>query len=232
MCGLLAAAYFIGVPHTMMARAVLGSLLLATGVSISASSALGVRFLPKGIRSKLIGAARSTFWNSRAGEWVAKLLTPKNRKAVADLDYRPTEMALGLAVEELYAALPRAYREHVPDLPAVVQRLEAHAADARARVDELNALASLGGADATHPADGVNAARDAAKKELADSVAALEAVRLDLLRLHGGATDLRSITTILDAARELGEELDRLGRAQREVNDVVLPLDLPPQKPA
>jgi serine/threonine-protein kinase len=231
LCGVLAAG-FILVPHTMMARAVLASLVVTTAVSVSASSALGVRFLPKGIRSKLIGAARSAFWNSRVGEWVAKLLTPTNRKAIADLDYRPTEMALGLAVEELYAALPKAYREHVPDLPAIVQRLEEHAASARARVDELNALASLGGADAAHRPDAVSAARDAAKKELADSVAALEAVRLDLLRLHGGATDLRSITTILDAARELGDELDRLGRAQREVNDAVLPLDLRPQTPS
>lgn len=228
----LGAAAVIGVPHTFVSRVLLVSLIGGTVVAVTTSSALGVRFLGKSLRSTLIGAVRSTMWNSRVGEWVAKLLTPKNRKAVADLDYRPTEMALGLAVEELYAALPKAYREHVPDLPAIVARLEAHAADARARVDELNALASLGGADATHAPDAVTGARDAAKKELADSVAALEAVRLDLLRLHGGATDLRSITTILDAARELGEELDRLGHAEREVHDVVLPLDLRPHTPA
>jgi serine/threonine-protein kinase len=232
LCAGLGSTFFIGLPNTKATGVLRASLIVSTVVSISASSALGVRFVPKGIRSKLIGAARSAFWNSRIGEWTAKLLTPKHRKAVADLDYRPTEMALGVAVEELYAALPKAYREHVPDLPTVVQRLEAHAAAARARVDELNALASLGGADVAQPTGGETAARDAAKKELADSVAALEAVRLDLLRLHGGATDLRSITTILDAARELGEELDRLGRAQREVNDVVLPLDLRPQTPA
>jgi hypothetical protein len=78
------------------------------------------------------------------------------------------------------------------------------------------------------------AARDAAKRELGSSVAALEAVRLDLLRLHGGASDLRPITTALEAARELGEELDRLGRAQREVSEVVRPisLDLRPHTPA
>jgi serine/threonine-protein kinase len=120
-------------------------------------------------------------------------------------------------------------------LPRVVQLLEAHAAAARARVDEVAALMSIGGERGTSaPAHGLNADRDAAKRELGDSVAALEAIRLDLLRLHGGASDLRPITTVLEAARELGEELDRLGRAQREVSDVVrtMPFDLRPHTPA
>jgi serine/threonine-protein kinase len=173
--------------------------------------------------------------NSRIGEWATSLLTPKHRRAGADLDYRPTEMALGVAVEELFAALPKAYRDHVPDLPRVVELLEAHAAAARARVDEVAALMSIGGEHpASAPVHGLVAERDKAKRELGDSVAALEAIRLDLLRLHGGASDLRPITTVLEAARELGEELDRLGRAQREVSDVVrpMPFDLRPHTPA
>jgi serine/threonine-protein kinase len=143
-------------------------------------------------------------------------------------------MALGLAVEELFAALPLAYRNHVADLPRVVALLEAHAAAARARVDEVTALMAIGEHGAPTSAPKLVAARDAAKRELADSVAALEAIRLDLLRLHGGANDLRPITTVLEAARELGEELDRLGRAQREVSDVVrpIPFDLRPHTPA
>jgi len=54
-----------------------------------------------------------------------------------------------------------------------------------------------------------------------------------LLRLHGGAIDLQPITTALDAARELGDELDRLQEAQREVNLVVPPLaiELRPHTP-
>jgi len=64
-------------------------------------------------------------------------------------------------------------------------------------------------------------------------VAALETVRLDLLRLHGGAVDLQPIATMLEAARELGEELDRLNLAARDVGNVVrpLPLDLRPHTP-
>ena len=73
----------------------------------------------------------------------------------------------------------------------------------------------------------VSAARDAARRDLAQSVSALEAVRIDLLRLHGGAGDLRPITTMLEAARELGQELDRLTDAQREVEREVKRVERP-----
>jgi len=92
----------------------------------------------------------------------------------------------------------------------------------------------LGGSDRSSAAlQDITGARDTAKRELAESVAALEAVRLDLLRLHGGAVDLRPITTVLEAARELGDELDRLQKAQREVDQVAPPLsiDLRPHTP-
>ncbi|HMA23453.1 MAG TPA: hypothetical protein VKP00_05655, partial [Gemmatimonadaceae bacterium] len=157
------------------------------------------------------------------------------RKPGADLDYRPTEMALGLAVEELFAALPKAYRDHVSELPGIVALLEAHAAAARARVDEIAALMSMGNEHGVPvPTGNLAAARDDAKRELGKSVASLEAIRLDLLRLHGGASDLRPITTVLEAAKELSEELDRLGRAQQEVSDVVrpMPFDLRAHTPA
>jgi serine/threonine-protein kinase len=227
--------FFDGLPNTLFAKILIISMVTGAIATFTVSSALGVRMISRRIRPKLIGAVRSMIMNSRIGEWATTLLTPKRRRAGADLDYRPTEMALGVAVEELFAALPKAYRDHVPDLPRVVALLEAHAAAARARVDEVAALMSIGGEQGTSaPAHGLLAERDKAKRELGDSVAALEAIRLDLLRLHGGASDLRPITTVLEAARELGEELDRLGRAQREVSDVVrpMPFDLRPHTPA
>lgn len=216
------AALFLGYhfPPTILGRIMIAAVIGGTVVTISVSSALGIRFVPKELRAQLVGAIRSRFWNSALGEWAAKMLTPKNRKPVADLDYRPTEMALGVAVEELYKSLPKAYRDHVPDLPVVVERLEAHAAEARARIEALDAASALGANQ--RPAE-LTGARERAKKDLAEAVAALEAVRLDLLRLHGGAGDLRSITTVLDAARELEAELDRLSRAQEEVNGILPP---------
>jgi serine/threonine-protein kinase len=46
----------------------------------------------------------------------------------------------------------------------------------------------------------------------------LEGIRLDLLRLHAGAGDLAPLTTLMDAARVIGEDLGRLAEAQQEAD--------------
>ncbi len=215
---------------------VIGAIGISAIVSFTASNALGVRLISPKFKARLVGAARSAILNSKFGEWFVKKLTPKKRSASAELDYRPTEMSLGMAVGDLYAALPKPYRDDLSDLPEVVERLEAHAGAARTRMEELNALLAAAGSDTVSPETvKLIDARDAAKRELGDSVAALEAVRLDLLRLHGGAVDLRPITTVLEAARELGEQLDRLNQANRIVADSMrppIPFDLRPHTPA
>ncbi len=76
------------------------------------------------------------------------------------------------------------------------------------------ALAPSGSVDA----DALDTRRNAAATQLAESVAALEGIRLDLLRLHAGASDLAPLTTLIDAARLLGEDVRRLADAQREVD--------------
>jgi len=232
-----AAVAFRRVMHAMGLReaVLLGALGLSALVMFTGSNALGVPLISPKFRARLVGAVRSAILNSRFGEWVVKKLTPKKRRALAELDYRPTEMALGMAVGDLFAALPKPYRDDLSDLPDVVERLESHATAARMRMEELvNLLAAAGSAKPSPETAKLMEARDAAKRELGDSVAALEAVRLDLLRLHGGAADLRPITTVLEAARELGEHLDRLNQANRIVADSVrpIPLDLRPHTPA
>jgi len=78
----------------------------------------------------------------------------------------------------------------------------------------ISSLASSGPSDTAV----LEARRTAASKHLADSVAALEGIRLDLLRLHAGASDLAPLTTLIDAARVLGEDMARLADAQREAD--------------
>src|SRR5690606_35290993 len=97
--------------------------------------------------------------------------------------FRATEAALGVAAGELYAALPKDYRAQLADLPAIVESLEAKAAEARAEVEVLAALApaEAGGIEV------LAARKTAAAQRLGESVAALEGIRLDLLRLHAGA---------------------------------------------
>jgi hypothetical protein len=52
-------------------------------------------------------------------------------------------------------------------------------------------------------------------------VAALETIRLDLLRLRAGAGSVDRITADLAAAGEIGETVDRLLAAGEEIDKVV-----------
>jgi serine/threonine-protein kinase len=236
-----------GVPH--WASTITGILFFAIPATFVASTALGVPLLPKRVsRAISLGSLRTRFWNSRIGEWTAKLLGGNRRGAPDQLVDRPTEMILGLAASELFAALPKEYREQLHELPAVVQQLEARATLLRKRIEETAAIVArardespantLLGADsdtsATDSAASIASRRNAAverlvaghdalKRDLARTVATLESIRLDLLRAHGGATDLEPLTTLLDAAAGVERELGFLIEAQEEVRGAAVP---------
>ncbi len=193
---------------------VLGAYLIATLVFLAASNAYNVPLMPsapgRGPRS-----LRDRLWTSRAGAWVARLLkAPVSSRPIGEAVFRPTEVALGLAASELFAALPTTYRERLAALPGIVERLEIRAAAARTRLAELETLA----ASASIPAADDDDDRSYARRALGDSVAALEKIRLDLLRLHAGASDLEPLTTLLDAAAALGDDIGRLAEAQDELH--------------
>ena len=198
--------YFLG--FGFVAIPVLTTMLLG-----AVSNALDVQFIPTGIRRWWQTGIRDRLWNSRLGAWLARRLgAPEQSRAIGGGVFRPTESALGVAAAELFAALPAAYREQLDELPAIVASLEARAAEARAEMDVIAAMAASG-PDATV----LEERRKSAKAHLAESVAALESIRLDLLRLHAGASDLAPLTTVMHAARRVGEDLSRLAEAQREV---------------
>ena len=191
-------------------------LLLMFGLG-ALSNALSVKFIPDGIKRWLKAGIRDRLWNSRFGSWIARQLgAPEQSRAVEGGIFRATEVALGVAAGELFAALPSGHREQLHELPAIVESLEATAAEARAEIELLGAMAPAG-----RDADLIAPRRAAAKERLAESVAALEGIRLDLLRLHGGANDLAPLTTLIDAAKRISEDLDRLAQAQQEVDDAI-----------
>jgi serine/threonine-protein kinase len=164
------------------------------------SNALGVQFIPEKIREWWQTGIRDRLWNGRAGEWLSRRLgAPERSRAIGGGVFRPTEAALGLAASELFVALPKAYREQLAELPTIVAALEARAAGARAEIDVVAALAP-----SSADAKVLEARRTAASTQLTESVAALEGIRLDLLRLHAGASDLAPLTTLMDAARAVG----------------------------
>ena len=189
--------------------------MLATLGLGALSNALDVQFIPNGVRQRWQTGVRERLWNSRAGEWLARRLgAPAISGPVGGGVFRATEVALGVAAAQLYAALPAEWRAQLAELPAIVAALEARAAAARADVE---LLAAMGPADAGAE-DLLATRRSAAAGHLSHTVAALEGIRLDLLRLHAGAGDLAPLTTLLDAARLLGEDVSRLADARREAD--------------
>jgi eukaryotic-like serine/threonine-protein kinase len=179
-------------------------------------------------RADLGGRFWRRFWKGPIGGWILRQASRFGGKdaIAASGTHRPTELAIGMAAEQLYEGLPRETRRQLHDLPDVVHRLERDAQRMRGRLDELqDALANVE-RDATDPgvaqrhdrivAD-LTAERAAVEQRLADAVAALETIRLNLLRLHAGTGTVRSLTTDLGLARDLARDISTQVDAYREI---------------
>lgn len=179
------------------------------------------------------------FWESRPGRWIFKLAGLGLRRLPEGGAYRPTELAIGMAADRLFEDLPADVRSSFAELPAVLRALESHAEQIRTRIGELDSslrdVAPEGRADreggAPHPAhvsgrheslaEDLQRARDAAELRRAEVVSALEAIRLELLRLHAGVGSVEGMTADLGSARDLAADLERLVDAGRAVEDVL-----------
>ncbi len=229
------------IPHVLV-----GAWLLGGGSALAGGGAIVGRIFPgrrlKGKDSMLDYRAR--LMDSAFGRWLFKLtsLGAKPKGLAAGGAHRPTEVAIGMAIEALFEALPKETRRELKDLPSVIKRLEGDAAAMRVKVDELGAAIGGLGAEGTagksstlarseagavvadHQAKlraDLDATRDAAAKRLAASVAALENLRLDLLRLKAGVGSVDELSADLAAARDLQAEIDLAIQARREVDDAL-----------
>lgn len=167
------------------------------------------------------------------GRWLTKIAGIKlgARSAAAD---RPTEMAIAFSAQALYDELPKPLRQALGNVPAIVEQLERQAGAMRAQIAALDEsiAAARRGRGPEQPdrmqesvvAD-LTAARSRASEQLADLLAALEATRLDLLRLRAGQSTADQITRTMTAAKELGEDIERLLSARAEIDAA---LRLPP----
>jgi len=179
----------------------------------------------------------SWLWTGRVGRWLFRLARPflRARSLPSPATHRATELALGLAAEKLYEQLPRETRSRLRELPAAIRRLEQDAQRIRTRLEDLNDVLGVDApVDGGSPTDDVgdrravvmadlNIERDAAQRRLGDVVAALETIRLNLLKLHAGAASVQTLTTDLGLAREVSAEIDRLLAGQREVDEAIGP---------
>jgi hypothetical protein len=211
-------------------------LMFLFGWSLAAGVASGIGALVLLQRRRDVDAEFwGRLWTGRVGRWLfgaARMFTGA-RSIPASLTHRPTELALSMAAEQLYETLPKETRRQLRDLPDVVHRLEQDAQRMRARLEELQeALADVGGghsgtADpaivARHDrivAD-LSAERDLVQQRLKDAVAALETIRLNLLRLHAGTGSVHSLTTDLGLARDLARNIDAQVDGLREVEEAL-----------
>src|SRR5688572_12039021 len=123
-------ALFSSPPVTWPA-VVMGKLAVFAGItSLAGLSVFGLPLVPKWLQRRLIGRVRGWLWNSRFGSWLADRLAPKGA-GVPLAAFRPTEMALEVAIDDLFAALPDEYRESLRELPAIARRLTARAGELR-----------------------------------------------------------------------------------------------------
>ena len=173
-------------------------------------------------------AVYARLWKGRIGRWLfkwAKAWLPA-RALPPSLTHRPTELAIGMAADKLFEDLPKETRARLRELPDTVRRLEVDAGRMRQRLEDLNDALD-GGA----PAPDLVAERDRVQQRLRDAVAALETIRLNLLRLHAGSGTIERITTDLGLAQEVAREVDLLLAAHREVEDVLERRSTPTPRP-
>lgn len=184
---------------------------------------------PAGLKQREL-QARLRFWRSRFGERFAKFLRMGlGRIRGAARTDQPTELILGAAATSLFDALPKEAQQRLSELPTVVRGLEQRASHLRSRISELESLAAQ-----VHPAKGPSvddrragldsdlaASRAQAEERLGVAVAALETIRLDLLRMHAGNDAVGDLTANVDAAAKLAAEIDRV-LDSREVVDKLL----------
>ncbi len=220
----------------------LGFGIVGAGITWLGTSALQTTWPGIPITKDRNAEWRLKFWDSRFAKWFEKLarIGLKRRAAPAELTYRPTEMAIGIAADALFEALPKDQRKELKELPSLIERLQRDAQLMRKTVDDLNgALAGLGeqspalqssamrgdAAAAGALADvrdklrtDLATRRDDAAGRLAAAVAALESIRLNLLRLRAGTGTLAELTADLTAARAAQQDLAIAAAAREEVD--------------
>ncbi|MES2123577.1 MAG: serine/threonine-protein kinase [Gemmatimonadota bacterium] len=143
---------------------------------------------------------RRWVWNGPLGRMMGRVASIGLSKS-GERDWaasRATETALGSATGVLFDALPAGQRAALADLPVVVSRLEREAVVAREQLDR-GAPGPWG-------------------ERLERAVAAIETLRVGLLRMTAGHANATAITAELNAARELAERIDYLMAGEADVD--------------
>jgi serine/threonine-protein kinase len=219
--GSLLAAFVFGISVPDSVEAIWLTTLYTIG-GASAAGALLASIAPgsdEELRALKKAERRLKFWQSRLGRAIFKASGVGLRKRVTEVraTHRPTELQIGLAVEALFEALPKETRNVVGDIPSNVAKLEADAGQLREYVNLLKDAESAGlHSNVKFPAD-LRETRENAEHQLSDVVAALETIRLELLRLTAGVGSIDGLTTHLLAAGEIRSNVGHMLEGMAEV---------------
>jgi hypothetical protein len=120
---------------------------------------------------------------------LARWFTRKRAQRAAPA-HQPTIAALGLEAEALFRALPAGVKDQLSDLPAVLAAL-------RDKAERLRAVD-----------------REGAEARISGIVAAMEAVRLELMSRGAGIASVPDVTRNLEEARRIAERVDAALRSR------------------
>jgi serine/threonine-protein kinase len=193
---------------------------LMMGITWAGATLTGLTYLAVAQRTKDIDTKFwSRLWMGPMGKAAFRLASRfKGAEThVGAMTHRATELSLGIAAEQLFDSLPRETRKQLADIPVLLTKLQAAAQTLRRQRDELQDAVGM----STAPDVELVAMRDRVQTKLGEAVGALETLRLDLLRLHAGSTNMQSVTTHIGIASDVSDQIERLIAANREIDSVL-----------
>jgi serine/threonine-protein kinase len=138
-------------------------------------------------------------WAGGFGRWFFRVagtgIAPPKQRVLPSAD--ATELVLGRAAADVFHTLAPDHQRRLGDVPRVIHRLEQNAERLRERGET--------------------------GENLTQTVAALEKVRIALLRVQAGEQNLDGLTAYLDKARDIGDRVGRALDARAEVDAVLEP---------
>jgi hypothetical protein len=173
--------------------------------------------------STLLRGTRLARWFHRrvarpTARWFVRLAGGKPADASASLPAAaPTELRLDHQAQAILARLPAELRAGLGDVAAAVAGL-VRDADALRQADVRLAVLEREERAAGVEAGGLAAIADRRaeiRARLGTTIAALEAVRLDLMRLEAGAIGGDELTSHVEAAADVARQVDALGDVER-----------------
>lgn len=201
--------------------------LVELGLNVS-TWVLPTLFLQRGLAFQWQASGLSSWFRRRVAAPVARGLTRLlgGHGAVSAPrvvpSSSPTELLVGQATEALFALLPADARAELSQLPVAAAALAEHATKLRARDQVISAELRMArnahaAGDREARVEALEAERATVQGRLGTTIAALESIRLDLLRLRAGEITPGNLTQQLEVVRELARQVDAVAEVQRVV---------------